>query len=77
VRNYTLVSGTTLLSIVFFVAKITGYINWSWWLVFAPLWAGTAIFFLFIVAAAVFMAFSFGVLMLIEWFNSRRRWRRR
>ena len=26
----------TLLTIVFFLAKILGYIDWSWWLVLAP-----------------------------------------
>lgn len=25
------------LTLVFVVAKITGYIDWSWWLVFSPL----------------------------------------
>jgi hypothetical protein len=30
--------GGTLLAIVFFVAKITGYIDWSYWWVFAPIW---------------------------------------
>jgi ABC-type polysaccharide/polyol phosphate export permease len=27
-----------LLTIVFFAAKIFGYISWSWWWVFAPIW---------------------------------------
>ena len=27
-----------LLSIVFIALKLTGYIQWSWWLVLAPLW---------------------------------------
>lgn len=50
--------GLVLLTIAFFVAKVTGYINWSWWLVFAPLWAPLAIaavviFCIFIVALAV------------------------
>lgn len=27
-----------LLTIVFVIAKITGYIDWSWWWVFSPLW---------------------------------------
>ena len=25
-----------ILTVVFVIAKITGYIDWSWWLVFAP-----------------------------------------
>lgn len=27
-----------LLTIIFVIAKLGGYINWSWWLVFAPAW---------------------------------------
>ena len=27
-----------LLTIVFIVLKLTNYIAWSWWWVFAPLW---------------------------------------
>ena len=27
-----------LLAIVFIALKLTGYIQWSWWLVLAPLW---------------------------------------
>lgn len=28
----------TLLFLVFLVLKLTGYIDWSWWWVTAPLW---------------------------------------
>lgn len=31
-----------LLTIVFITLKLTGYIDWSWWLVTAPLWGGFA-----------------------------------
>lgn len=27
---------THILTIIFVIAKILGYINWSWWLVFLP-----------------------------------------
>lgn len=27
-----------LLTIVFITLKLTGHIDWSWWLVLAPLW---------------------------------------
>jgi hypothetical protein len=33
-----------LLGIVFITLKLTGYINWSWWLVTLPIWGGFAIF---------------------------------
>lgn len=29
---------TGLLAIVFITLKLTGYIDWSWWWVLAPLW---------------------------------------
>lgn len=32
-----------LLGIVFIVLKLTGFIDWSWWLVTLPLWGGAAI----------------------------------
>ena len=32
-----------LLTIVFITLKLTGYINWSWWWVLAPLWGGFAL----------------------------------
>jgi hypothetical protein len=31
------------LFIVFLILKLTGYINWSWWWVAAPLWIPTAL----------------------------------
>lgn len=33
------ISFTGLLTILFIGLKLTGYIDWSWWWVFAPLWA--------------------------------------
>lgn len=32
-----------LLTIVFVIFKIIGYINWSWWLVFSPIFVGIGI----------------------------------
>ena len=32
-----------VLFIVFLVLKLTGYIDWSWWWVTAPLWGAIAI----------------------------------
>ena len=32
-----------LLGIVFIVLKLVGVVNWSWWLVLAPVWAPTAV----------------------------------
>jgi hypothetical protein len=35
-NNYKLMGFFELLTLIFVVAKITGYISWSWWWVFAP-----------------------------------------
>jgi hypothetical protein len=32
-----------LLGVAFVVLKLTGYINWSWWLVTLPFWGGFAL----------------------------------
>ncbi len=34
----------TLFTLVFFVAKILGYISWSWWLVFSPMLIALGLF---------------------------------
>lgn len=31
----------TILTLINYVLKLTGHINWSWWLVLAPLWIPT------------------------------------
>lgn len=28
----------SLLGVAFIVLKLTGYINWSWWIVLSPIW---------------------------------------
>jgi hypothetical protein len=37
-----------LLTIVFITLKLTGYIDWSWWWVLAPLWIPIVLVLLFI-----------------------------
>lgn len=32
-----------ILFLIFLVLKLTGYIDWSWWWVTAPMWAGFAL----------------------------------
>ena len=41
-----------LLTIVFIACKITGFIDWSWWLVLLPIWGP-----LLLVLAIAFIAF--------------------
>lgn len=28
----------SVLTLIFVIAKILGFVSWSWWLVFSPLW---------------------------------------
>lgn len=39
--------------IVFLVLKLTGYIDWSWWWVTAPLWISAGLFLAIVVAILV------------------------
>lgn len=41
-----------MMFIVFLTLKLTGYINWSWWWVTAPLWGGFT--FTIVIAAILF-----------------------
>lgn len=38
-----------LMFLIFMTLKLTGFINWSWWWVTAPLWGGFALIFLGII----------------------------
>lgn len=42
-----------LLGIVFIVLKLTGYINWSWWIVLSPIWGSV------LVGLLIFLVVSF------------------
>ena len=42
-----------LLGILFIALKLTGYIDWSWWWVTAPLWGG-----LVMILAALFVVMT-------------------
>lgn len=46
------------LTILFIGLKLTGFINWSWWLVLAPLWIGLAI-------GLLIMIIGIGVLLFV------------
>ena len=42
-----------VLQIVFLVLKLTGLIDWSWWLVLVPLWVDISFGLLFIILALI------------------------
>ena len=43
--------GAFLLTGLFVWLKVTGQIDWNWWLVFAPLWGGLALFIVIVLLA--------------------------
>lgn len=46
------------LALLFIGLKLTGYIDWSWWWVTAPLWGGAALFLIIIGALFGFLGWS-------------------
>lgn len=44
---------SAVLQIVFLVLKLTGLIDWSWWLVLVPLWTDIGFSLLFIILALI------------------------
>ena len=43
----------TVLGLVFIVLKLTGYIDWSWWWVLAPIWVPYSIVLLVVLLVMV------------------------
>lgn len=52
----------TLLTLLFVYLKATGSIDWSWWIVFCPLWAPFAIFF----GIIAFMYFMYVMIIFVS-----------
>jgi len=56
--NYSVFpSLVTLLTIIFVIAKIWGKLDWSWWMVFSPIWIslgiGLIVFIIFFIVVMV------------------------
>jgi hypothetical protein len=72
-----------LLGVVFVVLKLAGVIDWSWWIVTAPLWAFPALVLAIIAIPFVALAFAgivLGVCALGMWTVEKweeRKWRKR
>jgi hypothetical protein len=45
-----------LMFLIFMTLKLTGFIDWSWWWVTAPLWGGFALIFIVILIVALIKA---------------------
>mgnify|MGYP001355580102 CR=1 FL=1 len=48
----------SILTIIFVIAKITGYVDWSWWLVFSPTFIGIGIGLILGIVAGVIEAIN-------------------
>jgi hypothetical protein len=57
-----------LLTIVFITLKLTGYINWSWWWVLAPLWMPLSV--IFGILAIMFIA-----VFVYEWIKDKKKYK--
>ena len=44
---------SAVLQIVFLVLKLTGLIDWSWWLVLVPLWTNIGFILLYVIIALI------------------------
>jgi uncharacterized membrane protein YcgQ (UPF0703/DUF1980 family) len=60
-----------LLTVLFVALKLLGYIDWSWWLVFAPMYV-----YAFFIALWLLMAVWIGVLQGIEQARINRRFKK-
>ncbi len=69
-KTLTVASGNFLwiLTLIFVVAKIMGYINWSWWIVFSPLWIGLAISLAILSLVAIAFCLFIGITALASFF---------
>lgn len=54
-----------LLGVAFIVLKLTGFIDWSWWWVTAPLWGGFAVFLAIVACIGIWAIVS-------TWLENRR-----
>ena len=63
------ISFPLLLFLVFMVLKLTQVIDWSWWWITAPLWAGLAIYLLFVFGVVLIAVLAKTVLWFAEFIS--------
>lgn len=66
-KSVITVNCTGLLFIVFLVLKLTHVIDWSWWWVFAPLWAVPAL----VIALGLVVFVVDLIVLIVEYFLDR------
>jgi hypothetical protein len=61
----------SILTLIFVVGKIWGYLDWSWWWVFSPIWISWGIVVGFVALVALITSVVYVVMFIIEWFKHR------
>ncbi len=68
----------SILTIIFVIAKIMGYITWSWWMVFSPIWIPLSIIMtIVIIIPGIALAGAFVWICIDDWLSKRKRVKRR
>lgn len=62
----------SILTLILVVAKITGYVHFSWWLVFAPLFVPLALVLIVFLAIALAASFLFGLAALVSLWEKKK-----
>ncbi len=55
--NSSGVGFTGFLTLIFITLKLTGYIDWSWWLVLSPIWSIIALVLIIGLVALIYVKF--------------------
>jgi len=61
-----------ILGLIFVTLKLCGVINWSWWWVTAPFWAGLAVVLLLLFGLLAFVTIPFVWIVLKACFDKRK-----
>lgn len=57
----------SVLTIIFVIAKLTGYITWSWWWVFSPIWMS----FVIAIGFLLLFALTIGIAAIAVWLKDK------
>lgn len=71
-----------IIAVLFVIAKLTGIIDWSWYVIFAPIWVPLCIslfvlLLVFVVCPLIVLIVTFCVVLISDWIDKRRREKRR
>lgn len=63
--------------LIFIVSKIAGYISWSWWWVFIPLWGPFALILgiaiIILIGLGLFLGVCYTLDKIIQWYKKRKK----